>query len=154
MQDTQTFRCQLKHDPHFRRKISSREMNRLVITSLWSYFFLPSYLFLRQSCILCPTALRDSIWNLKPVSSNGMRSALRFTGQERLKHLSQVQTQCPIQTAMLPACYQVELKTKVILKDSWIIISPFCPLLKCLGSFSTTKMKVLLGSVFVLNSSG
>jgi len=52
------------------------------------------------------------------------------------------------------ACCQVELKTKVKLKDSQIIISPFCPFLKRLRSFSLTKMKALVGSVFVLNSSG
>jgi len=44
-------------------------MNRLVISCLWSYYILSpvlfTNLFLPQSHILSPTALRDSIWNFK-----------------------------------------------------------------------------------------
>lgn len=82
----------IKHDPHFTtRKRSFRDMNRLVTSFLGSCYILPSILFtnsfLPQSHIMSPTALRDSIWNLKPVSINGMRSAIRSMGLARLEHV-------------------------------------------------------------------
>lgn len=123
----------IKHDPLFTtRRMSSRDINRLVISFLRTYYTLPSLLFtnsfLPQSHILSPTALRDSIWNFKPVSINGIRSVIRSMGLASLEHIyPKSKSSAPIQTAMLPASYQVESKTKAILKDSRIIISPFCP---------------------------
>lgn len=79
-----------KHAPHFttRNKSSRHEQTgyilSLVIFILSSILF--TNLFLPQSHILSSTALRDGIWNLKPVSINGMRSAIRSTGPARLGH--------------------------------------------------------------------
>lgn len=131
---------------------------RLVISFLWSYSSLPPILFtnlcLPQSCTPSPKPSVTVFGTLSSLNQQDEESYQIPRIRKIRTQLFKVQVQCPIQTAMLPDSYQVGLKTKVILKESRIIISPFLPhVLKCLRSFSTIKMKALLESVFVLNSS-
>lgn len=96
---------------------------RLVISFLWPYYVLPSILFTNlffpQSYTPSPRPSVTAFGTLNQSQSVGQLSDP--WDQKDQNAFIQIPS-----AALLPASYQVELKTKVILKDSRSIISPFC----------------------------